>query len=69
MLVHDFFTPQPVTHANVFMCRMILHDYGKNKATTILQHLRKAANEDTKLLLVEAVGCHTIVFDLQSHIG
>jgi hypothetical protein len=55
-VVHDFFSPQPVTDASVFLCRMILHDYGRSKATEILRHLRKAATQDTKLLLVEAVG-------------
>ncbi|KAJ8462634.1 hypothetical protein ONZ45_g17866 [Pleurotus djamor] len=51
--VHDFFTPQVVTNAAVFMCRMICHDYGKVKATQILSHLREAATPDTKLLLIE----------------
>jgi O-methyltransferase domain len=56
-LEHDIFTPQPVTNANVFMCRVIIHDYGRTNAMKILQHLRKAANQDTKLLLVEVVSC------------
>jgi hypothetical protein len=56
MLAHDFFTLQPVTNATVFLCRMVLHDYGRSKAASILQHLRKAATQDTKLIIVEVVG-------------
>jgi hypothetical protein len=37
------------------MCRVVIHDYGRTNAMKILQHLRKAANQDTKLLLVEVV--------------
>jgi len=53
--VHDFFTPQPKADVGLFLCRMILHDYGKTKATTILKHLRAAAGPKTKLLIVEQV--------------
>lgn len=71
LTVHDFFSPQPVTNASIFLCRMVVHDYGKSKAITILRHLRHAAQVDTKLLLVEqvlissthALPIHTIILD------
>ncbi|GJJ14339.1 hypothetical protein Clacol_008603 [Clathrus columnatus] len=53
--IRNFFTPQPEADVGVFICRMILHDYGKNKATTILKNLRAAAGPKTKLLIVEQV--------------
>ncbi|KAF4566231.1 hypothetical protein EYR40_001952 [Pleurotus pulmonarius] len=52
---HDFFTPQVVWNASIFLCRMICHDYGKTKATQILSHLRQAASPETKLLLIEQI--------------
>lgn len=52
---HDFFNSQPVKNACVFLLRMIIHDYGKLKATEMLGHLRTAATADTKLLLVDQV--------------
>ncbi|KAJ8501510.1 hypothetical protein ONZ45_g12125 [Pleurotus djamor] len=52
---HDFFTPQVVKNAGVFICRMVCHDYGKTKSTQILSQLRKAATPTTKLLLIEQV--------------
>jgi len=52
---HDFFSPQPVKNAAVFMCRMIMHDYGKTYATKILKHLREAATPNTKLLIIDQI--------------
>ncbi|KAI9694040.1 MAG: hypothetical protein M1822_003311 [Bathelium mastoideum] len=39
---HDFFQPQPITNANVYLLRMIIHDWPDQEATKILNHLRKA---------------------------
>jgi len=52
---HDFFTPQPVKDADVFMLRMICHDHSDEDAKKILMHLRKSAKADTKLMIVEQV--------------
>lgn len=52
---HDFFTPQPVRNAAVFLLRVILHDWPDSFAERILIHLREAATPDTKLLLADFV--------------
>ncbi|KXN80702.1 Sterigmatocystin 8-O-methyltransferase [Leucoagaricus sp. SymC.cos] len=49
--VHDFFAPQPVKHAAVFLLRVVLHDWPDDFARRILLHLREAAMPNTKLLL------------------
>ncbi|KAJ7595702.1 O-methyltransferase [Mycena floridula] len=53
--VHDFFTPQPIKNAAVFLLRVILHDWPDAYAQRILLRLREAATEDTKLLLADFV--------------
>ncbi|KAJ7113834.1 O-methyltransferase [Mycena epipterygia] len=53
--VHDFFTPQPVKNASVFLLRYILHDWSDGDAITILSHLRAAALPTTKLVIVEKI--------------
>lgn len=50
-VAHDFFTPQPVKQAAVFLLRVVLHDWPDDFARRILLHLREAAMPDTKLLL------------------
>ncbi|KAJ3569053.1 hypothetical protein NP233_g5308 [Leucocoprinus birnbaumii] len=49
--VHDFFAPQPVKQAAVFLLRVVLHDWPDDFARRILLHLREAATPRTKLLL------------------
>lgn len=59
--VHDFFTPQPVRNAAVFLLRVVLHDWPDDFARQILLQLRYAANESTKLLIADFViplACH-----------
>nr|BAA32788.1 Ich1 [Coprinopsis cinerea] len=60
--VHDFFTPQPIQNASIFLLRVVLHDWPDNYARKILLHLRRAARDDqiheednTKLLLADFV--------------
>ncbi|KAJ7701081.1 hypothetical protein B0H17DRAFT_1157762 [Mycena rosella] len=43
---HDFFTPQPVKHADMFILRLLFQ---------ILKHLRDAAKETTKLIVLECM--------------
>jgi hypothetical protein len=53
---HDFFNPQPVKSANVFMFRHTLHNWPTKNAIKILQHLRASAIPDkTRLVLFEIV--------------
>ncbi|KZV60684.1 S-adenosyl-L-methionine-dependent methyltransferase [Peniophora sp. CONT] len=53
--VHDFFQPQTVTNADVFLIRMILHDYPDQDCLTILRHLRAAARPSTQLVVVDNI--------------
>ncbi|ESK91595.1 ich1 protein [Moniliophthora roreri MCA 2997] len=53
--VHDFFTPQPIKDAAVFILRVVLHDWPADYARMILLRLREAATNDTKLLIADFV--------------
>ncbi|KAF6752864.1 hypothetical protein DFP72DRAFT_442350 [Ephemerocybe angulata] len=53
--VHDFFTPQPIRDAAVFLLRVVMHDWPDDHARKILLHLREAATSQTKLLLADFV--------------
>jgi hypothetical protein len=48
---HNFFEPQPVTNASIYILRAILHDWADPLSQTILSHLRKAASPNTKLVI------------------
>ncbi|KAF5365406.1 hypothetical protein D9757_011662 [Collybiopsis confluens] len=50
---HDFFTPQPVKNAGVFMIRFICHNWSDSYLLKILKHLRDAAQSTTKLIVIE----------------
>ncbi|KAH8821899.1 S-adenosyl-L-methionine-dependent methyltransferase [Xylogone sp. PMI_703] len=52
---HDFFKPQPITDAKVYMYRQILHDWPDKEAIEILKALIPALHNGDVLLLVEAV--------------
>jgi hypothetical protein len=53
--VHDFFTPQPLKDASVFLLRYILHDWPDELVVKILGHLRAAATPTTKLVIIEKI--------------
>ncbi|KAI0318073.1 S-adenosyl-L-methionine-dependent methyltransferase [Amylostereum chailletii] len=50
---HDFFTAQPVKNADVFLLRMILHDWADKYCVKILRQLREAATSTTRLVIVD----------------
>ncbi|TFK34695.1 hypothetical protein BDQ12DRAFT_689414 [Crucibulum laeve] len=52
---HDFFAPQPIKDAAVFLLRVILHDWPDDFARRILLQLREAATPQTKLLIADWV--------------
>ncbi|KAF7358237.1 hypothetical protein MVEN_00872500 [Mycena venus] len=52
---HDFFDPQPLTNAAVFMLRFILHDWSDARCVKILQNLRDAAQPSTQLVIIERI--------------
>ncbi|KAJ7143715.1 hypothetical protein C8R44DRAFT_139056 [Mycena epipterygia] len=53
--VHDFFTPQPVVDAAVFLLRVVLHDWPDAFAQRILLRLREAAAPHTRLVLADFI--------------
>ncbi|KAF7304096.1 hypothetical protein MIND_00641100 [Mycena indigotica] len=52
---HDFFKPQPVKNADVFMMRFIAHNWDDAKLAHILQNLRDAAKPTTKLVILDKI--------------
>ena len=54
---HDFTNPQPVTDADVYLLRMILHDWPDHVAIAILKNLLPAleSNKHAKLLIMDTV--------------
>ncbi|KAJ6562904.1 hypothetical protein B0H10DRAFT_2116881 [Mycena sp. CBHHK59/15] len=53
--VHDFFMPQPVKNAALFLLRYILHDWPDAQVGTILKHLRDVALPTTTLVVIEKI--------------
>lgn len=54
-MAHDFFTPQPITHAKVYYLRNVLHDWSDEPAAKILQQLRPAMASDSVIVIDEIV--------------
>lgn len=52
---HDFFTPQPVKDADVYLLRMILHDWPDEKAVAILKHIAEAMKEGSRIFIMDMV--------------
>lgn len=52
---HDFFNPQPVKNAAVFLVRHVMHNWPDDSAVNILQNLREAARPSTQLVIIEMV--------------
>lgn len=52
---HDFFEPQPVKDADVFMLRHVVHDWSDERTVKILQRLRDVAKPTTQLLIIENI--------------
>jgi len=54
--VHDFFTPQPVKDADVFVLRYLLHDWSNSKSIEILKRLREVAVPGkTRVVVIDGV--------------
>ncbi|KAJ6183795.1 hypothetical protein N7519_005096 [Penicillium mononematosum] len=49
---HDFFTPQPVIDGDVYLLRMILHDWPRDEAQKILSHLAVALSRPGSRIIV-----------------
>ena len=54
-MAHDFFQPQPVKEAAVYLLRWILHDWSDTYAIRILRALIPALGRGSKILLHEYI--------------
>ncbi|KAL1688668.1 S-adenosyl-L-methionine-dependent methyltransferase [Schizophyllum commune] len=54
----DFFQPQAIQDASVFLLFHILHNWGKTRAIEILRNLREAAGPYTKLIVGDMIIPH-----------
>ncbi|KAK7932023.1 hypothetical protein PG985_002735 [Apiospora marii] len=52
---HDFFGPQSVTGADVYMLRMIIHDWPDEKAALILGQIARAMGAESRILIMDMV--------------
>lgn len=52
---HNFFEPQPVKDADVYLMRMILHDWPDEKAVAILKHLAEAKKDGGRIVIMDMV--------------
>jgi hypothetical protein len=52
---HNFFEPQPVTNAAVFILRHVLHDWAAPDARKILKRLAEASAPSTRVLLIDHI--------------
>ena len=52
---HDVFTPQPVKDADVYLLRMIIHDWADEDAVRILQELTKVMKGDSRIVIMDMV--------------
>ena len=52
---HDFFTPQPVKDADVYLLRMIIHDWADVDAVRILKELTEVMKEGSRIVIMDMV--------------
>ncbi|KAI9708755.1 MAG: hypothetical protein M1820_003710 [Bogoriella megaspora] len=52
---HDFFTPQPVRGAHVYLFRRILHDFYEPVCIELVKNVASAMNENSRLLIGDFV--------------
>jgi len=52
---HDFFAPQPVKEANVYLFSSVLHDWSDEMAVKILRQLLPAMKPNSRILVIEGV--------------
>ncbi|KAL6923090.1 hypothetical protein FSHL1_000340 [Fusarium sambucinum] len=55
VMEYDFFTPQPIKHADVYLLRTILHDWPDADAIRILQGVVEAMGPTSRLLIMDMV--------------
>ncbi|RGP80520.1 fusarubin cluster-methyltransferase [Fusarium longipes] len=55
IMEYDFFTPQPIKHADVYLLRTILHDWPDADAIKILQGVVEAMGPSSRLVIMDMV--------------
>ena len=55
VMLHDFFTPQPIRGASVYCLHSVLHDWSDDQARQILSRLAEAMDVSSRLLIDEIV--------------
>ena len=50
---HSFFDPQPVKDADIYVLRMILHDWPHDEAMTILRNIHDAMQPSARLVIMD----------------
>lgn len=54
-VAHDFFTPNPVKDADVFLFRLVLHDWPDDDAVRILRRVTPSMTPKTRLVVCDVV--------------
>ncbi|KAF2169982.1 hypothetical protein M409DRAFT_64377 [Zasmidium cellare ATCC 36951] len=52
---HDFFAPQPIEGAAVYLLRMILHDWPDNECIKILSQISSSMGPDSRIVVMDMV--------------
>lgn len=52
---HNFFTPQPVKNADVYLLRFICHDYSDKYAAQILSSITPAMGPNSRIMIVDGL--------------
>jgi len=52
---HNFFDNQPIKNADVYMLKLIIHDWSNKYALIILQRLREAAGPHSRLIIMDKI--------------
>lgn len=56
--LHDFYQPQPV-QADIYLIKLILHDYSDAEAIRILRALVPALKPGARIIFIEYIGDHS----------
>ncbi len=52
---HNFFDNQPIKNADIYMLKLIIHDWSNKYALIILQRLREAAGPHSRLIIMDKI--------------
>ena len=52
---HDFFQPQPVRHAEIYLLRMILHDWPAEEAISILTNIAQVLKPGSRIIIMDTI--------------